>query len=217
MSCLNFFEFNTFCSWYFRNSYFWVIFTANFSVTLISKLSWYNSLQLLAWKGSTFPQEGGISEPKIVRSCHTRHGKTKKLICYYACLLFVGIVSFQCSGSSLHLSILWIMSVILPVFYQLSMYLSACCYNLLSLVGHFYGLEQANKLQWTLAFVPLIKALQLTLSFLFWYVLVMLIDGVLNVHCLLWWKANWSSLFAFFSSSTVFATGTRHPLFFVCG
>ncbi|KAG5523467.1 hypothetical protein RHGRI_035315 [Rhododendron griersonianum] len=55
------------------------------------------------------------------------------------------------------------------VFYQLSMYLSACCYNLLSLVGHFYGLEQANKLQWTLAFVPLIKALQLTLSFLFWY------------------------------------------------
>ncbi|XP_058192528.1 uncharacterized protein LOC131309864 [Rhododendron vialii] len=28
---------------------------------------------------------------------------------------------------------------------------------------------QANKLQWTLAFVPLIKALQLTLSFLFWY------------------------------------------------
>ncbi|GMP34941.1 hypothetical protein CsSME_00007596 [Camellia sinensis var. sinensis] len=30
----------------------------------------------------------------------------------------------------------------------------------------------ANKLQWTLASVPLIKALQLTLSFLFWYVLL---------------------------------------------
>ncbi|KAF7124711.1 hypothetical protein RHSIM_Rhsim12G0201900 [Rhododendron simsii] len=46
-------------------------------------------------------------------------------------------------------------------------------YNLLSLVCHFFGLEQANKLQWTLASVPLIKALQLTLSFLFWYILVM--------------------------------------------
>ncbi|KAE9453484.1 hypothetical protein C3L33_14659, partial [Rhododendron williamsianum] len=64
-------------------------------------------------------------------------------------------------------------SILERVFYQLSMHLSACCYNLLSLVGHFYGLMQANKLQWTLAFVPLIKALQLTLSFLFWYVLVM--------------------------------------------
>ncbi|KAJ0075971.1 hypothetical protein Patl1_34077 [Pistacia atlantica] len=30
-------------------------------------------------------------------------------------------------------------------------------------------LEQTNNLQWTLASVPLIKALQLTLSFLFWY------------------------------------------------
>ncbi|KAF8388931.1 hypothetical protein HHK36_025614 [Tetracentron sinense] len=30
-------------------------------------------------------------------------------------------------------------------------------------------LEQTNKLQWTLTSVPLIKALQLTLSFIFWY------------------------------------------------
>lgn len=32
-------------------------------------------------------------------------------------------------------------------------------------------LGQTNNLQWVLASVPLLKALQLTLSFLFWYVL----------------------------------------------
>lgn len=31
-------------------------------------------------------------------------------------------------------------------------------------------LEQPNNLQWALALVPMIKALQLGLSFLFWYV-----------------------------------------------
>ncbi|XP_028085879.1 uncharacterized protein LOC114286848 [Camellia sinensis] len=51
---------------------------------------------------------------------------------------------------------------------------------LLTSVCYFYALEQANKLQWTLASVPLIKALQLTLSFLFWY-------SCFNLHtCSLW-------------------------------
>ena len=35
-------------------------------------------------------------------------------------------------------------------------------------------LEQPNNLQWALALVPLIKALQLGLSFLFWYVIDLL-------------------------------------------
>lgn len=45
-------------------------------------------------------------------------------------------------------------------------FLSACSWTINTYKNRHF---QANNLQWTLASVPLIKALQLTLSFLFWY------------------------------------------------
>ncbi|XP_015894575.2 uncharacterized protein LOC107428537 [Ziziphus jujuba] len=45
-------------------------------------------------------------------------------------------------------------------------FVSACSWTLNTLKNRHF---QRNNLQWTLAFVPLIKALQLTLSCLFWY------------------------------------------------
>ncbi|GMP34940.1 hypothetical protein CsSME_00007596 [Camellia sinensis var. sinensis] len=54
---------------------------------------------------------------------------------------------------------------------------SACSWTINTYKNRHF---QANKLQWTLASVPLIKALQLTLSFLFWY-------SCFNLHtCSLW-------------------------------
>ncbi|KAK9231946.1 hypothetical protein WN943_022187 [Citrus x changshan-huyou] len=47
-------------------------------------------------------------------------------------------------------------------------FLSACSWTINTYKNRHF---RANNLQWTLASVPLIKALQLTLSFLFWYVL----------------------------------------------
>ncbi|CAI9114181.1 OLC1v1014841C3 [Oldenlandia corymbosa var. corymbosa] len=45
-------------------------------------------------------------------------------------------------------------------------FVSAACWTINTYKNRHF---QANKLQWTLAAVPLIKALQLTLSFIFWY------------------------------------------------
>lgn len=56
-------------------------------------------------------------------------------------------------------------------------FVSACSWTINTYKNRHF---QANKLQWTLASVPLIKALQLTLSFLFWY-------SCFNLHtCSLW-------------------------------
>ncbi|XP_057473385.1 uncharacterized protein LOC130761833 isoform X1 [Actinidia eriantha] len=56
-------------------------------------------------------------------------------------------------------------------------FVSTCSWTLNTYKSRHF---QTNKLQWTLASVPLIKALQLTLSFLFWY-------SCFNLHtCSLW-------------------------------
>lgn len=45
----------------------------------------------------------------------------------------------------------------------------SCLFVIVLICWHLYVLGQTNNLQWALASVPLLKALQLTLSFLFWY------------------------------------------------
>lgn len=47
-----------------------------------------------------------------------------------------------------------------------------CLIVIVLICWQLYVLGQANNLQWALASVPLLKALQLTLSFLFWYAFI---------------------------------------------